>query len=197
MVTVVFGIARSEPTPTMYSCSVLRVLSAINNFTADHFALTSFDTIMTRSCFCMPDIVMGMPPCMLDGPGNGCAFSSFFLQPTKVSTRQLTRTTANRFFTTSSPPCLLYPFGLCHLLHVRRSCRHYALACKWRRGRDSNPGWSYPHNCLAGSCLQPLGHLSLENNFMHEVGDTYFDHGGERGIRTPGAFAQRFSRPPP
>src|SRR5574341_42464 len=30
----------------------------------------------------------------------------------------------------------------------------------WRRGRDSNPGWSYPHNCLAGSCLQPLGHLS-------------------------------------
>lgn len=31
---------------------------------------------------------------------------------------------------------------------------------KWRRGRDSNPGWSFPHNCLAGSCLQPLGHLS-------------------------------------
>jgi hypothetical protein len=31
---------------------------------------------------------------------------------------------------------------------------------QWRRGRDSNPGWSYPHNCLAGSCLQPLGHLS-------------------------------------
>lgn len=31
----------------------------------------------------------------------------------------------------------------------------------WRRGRDSNPGWSFPHNCLAGSCLQPLGHLSV------------------------------------
>ncbi len=31
---------------------------------------------------------------------------------------------------------------------------------QWRRGRDSNSGWSFPHNCLAGSCLQPLGHLS-------------------------------------
>ena len=29
-----------------------------------------------------------------------------------------------------------------------------------RRGRDSNPGCRFRHNCLAGSCLQPLGHLS-------------------------------------
>ncbi len=29
-----------------------------------------------------------------------------------------------------------------------------------RRGRDSNPGASFPANCLAGSCLRPLGHLS-------------------------------------
>jgi hypothetical protein len=30
-----------------------------------------------------------------------------------------------------------------------------------RRGRDSNPRWSFPpHTRLAGECLQPLGHLS-------------------------------------
>src|SRR4051812_28503123 len=32
-----------------------------------------------------------------------------------------------------------------------------------RRGRDSNPRWgSKPHTRLAGECLQPLGHLSLD-----------------------------------
>ena len=31
-----------------------------------------------------------------------------------------------------------------------------------RRGWDSNPGTGHPVNCLAGSCLQPLGHLSVE-----------------------------------
>ena len=31
-----------------------------------------------------------------------------------------------------------------------------------RRGRDSNPRWSFPpHTRLAGECLQPLGHLSV------------------------------------
>ena len=33
----------------------------------------------------------------------------------------------------------------------------------WRRGRDSNPRWSYqPHTPLAGERLQPLGHLSFQ-----------------------------------
>lgn len=31
-----------------------------------------------------------------------------------------------------------------------------------RRGRDSNPGVGFPTNCLAGSCLRPLGHPSCE-----------------------------------
>ena len=30
----------------------------------------------------------------------------------------------------------------------------------WRRGRDSNPGWSFPHTRSPGVLLQPLGHLS-------------------------------------
>ncbi len=30
----------------------------------------------------------------------------------------------------------------------------------WRRGRDSNPRWVSPHTPLAGERLQPLGHLS-------------------------------------
>ena len=33
---------------------------------------------------------------------------------------------------------------------------------QWRRGRDSNPGFRNRNNCLAGSCLQPLGHLSWD-----------------------------------
>ena len=37
---------------------------------------------------------------------------------------------------------------------------------KWRRGRDSNPRWSYkPHTPLAGERLQPLGHLSSSFNY--------------------------------
>ena len=36
-----------------------------------------------------------------------------------------------------------------------------SIMSKWRRGRDSNPRWSYkPHTPLAGERLQPLGHLS-------------------------------------
>ncbi len=31
---------------------------------------------------------------------------------------------------------------------------------KKRRGRDSNPRYSYPYNSLAGSPIQPLSHLS-------------------------------------
>ena len=34
-----------------------------------------------------------------------------------------------------------------------------------RRGRDSNPRCSYPHNSLAGSPIQPLSHLS---NYIHD-----------------------------
>ena len=30
----------------------------------------------------------------------------------------------------------------------------------WRRGRDSNPRYGSPYNCLAGSPVQPLRHLS-------------------------------------
>jgi hypothetical protein len=40
------------------------------------------------------------------------------------------------------------------------SFRFAELAQGKRRGRDSNPGTGFPVNCLAGSCLQPLGHLS-------------------------------------
>ena len=34
----------------------------------------------------------------------------------------------------------------------------------WRRERDSNPRWSFPHTPLAGERLQPLGHLSESCN---------------------------------
>src|SRR4030042_5768106 len=30
----------------------------------------------------------------------------------------------------------------------------------WRRGRDSNPGWSYPHNGFRDRPVQPLWHPS-------------------------------------
>src|SRR3954451_5270978 len=30
----------------------------------------------------------------------------------------------------------------------------------WRRGRDSNPRYSFPYAALARRCLRPLGHLS-------------------------------------
>jgi hypothetical protein len=52
-----------------------------------------------------------------------------------------------------------------------------------RRGFEP-PDRFYPVNRLAGGCLQPLGHLSKHT-------------GGGSRIRTHGAFAQRFSRPPP
>ena len=34
----------------------------------------------------------------------------------------------------------------------------------WRRGRDSNPGWTCAHNGLAGRPNQPLSHLSATQN---------------------------------
>ena len=41
---------------------------------------------------------------------------------------------------------------------------HWSARCGlgsgWRRGRDSNPGWSLPHTRSPGVLLQPLGHLS-------------------------------------
>ena len=32
----------------------------------------------------------------------------------------------------------------------------------WRRGRDSNPGWSCPHNGFRDRPIQPLWHLSIK-----------------------------------
>jgi hypothetical protein len=43
-------------------------------------------------------------------------------------------------------------------LLMAQPCRHAAPG--WRRGRDSNPGWSFPHTRSPGVLLQPLGHLS-------------------------------------
>ena len=66
---------------------------------------------------------------------------------------------------------------------VRRATMHRARApgwapCgdHWRRGRDSNPRWSYPHTRFPSVLLRPLGHLSSR----------FFSHGGEEGIRTLG-----------
>ena len=43
-----------------------------------------------------------------------------------------------------------------------RSPREHGMWAKnWRRGWDSNPGWSYPHNTLAGCRFRPLSHLSV------------------------------------
>ncbi len=36
----------------------------------------------------------------------------------------------------------------------------------WRRERDSNPRWSYPHNGFRDRRLQPLGHLSALHNCL-------------------------------
>ena len=50
------------------------------------------------------------------------------------------------------------------VLPVRRAPRDavsgVAAAAGWRRGRDSNPRYSFPYAGLANLCLQPLGHLS-------------------------------------
>ncbi len=46
----------------------------------------------------------------------------------------------------------------------------------WRRGRDSNPRWSYPHTRFPSVLLRPLGHLS----------QIFQITGGEEGIRTLG-----------
>ena len=51
---------------------------------------------------------------------------------------------------------------------IRRTAMHRAQApcwaparqLKWRRGRDSNPRWSYPHTRFPSVLLRPLGHLS-------------------------------------
>ena len=57
---------------------------------------------------------------------------------------------------------------------------------------------------LAGEPLRPLGYFSMPKDdlYMHRVSENIpklscRKNGGERGIRTPGAFAQRFSRPSP
>ena len=66
---------------------------------------------------------------------------------------------------------------------VRRSTMHRARAPwrapsrLWRRGRDSNPRWSYPHTRFPSVLLRPLGHLSVVQ---------FSTAGGEEGIRTLG-----------
>ncbi len=50
------------------------------------------------------------------------------------------------------------------LLIVRPSRRR---STGWRRGRDSNPGWSFPHTRSPGVLLQPLGHLSACQQEIH------------------------------
>ena len=66
---------------------------------------------------------------------------------------------------------------------------------RWRRGRDSNPGWSYPHTRSPGVLLQPLGHLSAfqqetssRNDIRRADPPTPLGRararGGEGGIRT-------------
>lgn len=40
------------------------------------------------------------------------------------------------------------------------SGQSFIRTCIFRRGRDSNPRCSHPHNSLAGSPIQPLSHLS-------------------------------------
>ena len=39
----------------------------------------------------------------------------------------------------------------------------------WRRGRDLNPGWSYPHNSFRDCRLQPLGHLSVGGSQVYSL----------------------------
>ncbi len=55
---------------------------------------------------------------------------------------------------------------------------------KWRRERDSNPRYRFQYNCLAGSPVQPLQHLSAI--MAEEVGFEPTDL----------VKGQRFSRPP-
>ena len=71
-----------------------------------------------------------------------------------------------------------------------------------RRGRDSNPGWSYPHNCLAGSPNRPLWHLSRYSavKFMPGVPRSARDMNQAEGVGFEPTVAfrlQRFSRPSP
>jgi hypothetical protein len=64
----------------------------------------------------------------------------------------------------------------------------------WRRGRDSNPGWSFPHTRSPGVLLQPLGHLSacqqeIRHGRYHALDRRWRPSwaptcGGEGGIRT-------------
>ena len=45
------------------------------------------------------------------------------------------------------------------LLSATSICNCFATS--WRRGRDSNPRYGSPYNCLAGSPVRPLRHLSV------------------------------------
>ena len=40
-------------------------------------------------------------------------------------------------------------------------CTSVLVKDLWRRARDSNPRYGFPHNALAGRHLQPLGQLSV------------------------------------
>src|SRR6202022_368193 len=60
----------------------------------------------------------------------------------------------------------------------------------WRRGRDSNPRYGFPHTHFPGVRLQPLGHpsaLAYQNgaNEAHSIGR---DAGASRAGSTPRAI---------
>src|SRR5581483_4944198 len=51
-----------------------------------------------------------------------------------------------------------------------RPLRLFALRAKWRRGRDSNPRWSFPHTRFPVVHLRPLGHLSVARLLAKNLG---------------------------
>ncbi len=53
---------------------------------------------------------------------------------------------------------------------------------EWRRGRDSNSRCRFQHNCLAGSPVQPLQHLSVESG---GTGDSFYETAAQGSIEGP------------
>ncbi len=82
---------------------------------------------------------------------QACAFGLSATSPTAISV-QSTEYMVQRNKDMSS-----------HRIHSVLSTLYSVLIfLLWRRGRDLNPGWSYPHNSFRDCRLQPLGHLSLD-----------------------------------
>ena len=48
-----------------------------------------------------------------------------------------------------------------HVLSAEAKTRRMSGPCFWRRDRDSNPGYGFPHTRFPSVLLQPLGHLSM------------------------------------